>query len=173
MKTSILITAVAGTGKSTTCKALQQLGRDALDIESIAGLYELVDEKTGQPIPGGLDQIKDGVAWNCNKARLSKVLAAQAAEQTFYCGGMANTEEVWDVFDVVIVLTVSDDTTTKRLSTRQPGEFGSTDANRRWVLTWKHDVENGWLALGGIPIDAERSPLDVARAILDHLRATE
>lgn len=166
MKTSVFITAVTGTGKSTVCKELQKLGYKARDIESIDGLYELIDEKTGEVVPGNPDQIRDGIDWTCNKDRLKKLLNSESSPLTFYCGGMANTEEVWNVFDRVIVLTVSDETTVKRLLTRRPGEFGSTKDNRDWVLSWKHEVEHGWFALGGIKIDAEASPEDVAKAII-------
>lgn len=57
MRKSVLITAVSGTGKSTVCKALHVMGHDSIDIESVKGLYELVSEKTGEVIPGNLEQI--------------------------------------------------------------------------------------------------------------------
>ncbi len=166
MKTSVLITAVAGSGKSTTCKALQQLGYNACDLESILGLYELVDEKTEKTIPGNLEQIRDGVDWRCNKVKLQSLLNNSDEELTFYCGGMSNTEEIWDVFDKVIVLTVSDTTTVLRLSSRQAGEFGSTQENRDWVLSWKHGFERRLLEAGGIPVSAEDVPAEVAKLVV-------
>lgn len=104
MKSSVLVTAVSGTGKSTVCEALQAIGYNAIDIESIDGLYELVNEKTGEIIPGHLEQISEGVDWNCNKPRLEKLVESQTSELTFYCGGMSNTFDIWDVFDLVIML---------------------------------------------------------------------
>ena len=166
MKRSILITAVSGTGKSTVCKALQVMGYDAIDIESIDGLYELVNEKTGEVVPGNLEQISEGVDWNCNKPRLEKLVESQISELTFYCGGMSNTFDVFDVFDVVIMLTISDEATIKRLSTRQTGEFGSTKVNRDWVLSWKHSFEKRLLDAGAVPVNAEGVPQEVARLIL-------
>jgi len=91
MRKSVLITAVSCTDKSTVCKALQEMGYDTIDIESIDGLYELVNEKTGEATPGNLEQISKGVGWNCNKARLEKLVESQKPELTFYCGGMSNT----------------------------------------------------------------------------------
>lgn len=170
IKKSLLITAVAGTGKSAVCKALQSLGYQAIDIESIDGLYELVDEKTGEIIPGNLEQISEGVSWNCNTSKLEELVRAQASDLVFYCGGMSNTEDVWDVFDAVIMLTVSDVTTTKRLATRRLGEFGSTKTNRDWVLSWKHDLEAAWLERGCMRVSAEADPEQVARDIVE--RAT-
>lgn len=166
MRKSVLITAVSGTGKSTICKALHAMGYDAVDIESIDGLYELVNEKNGEVIPGNLEQIREGVDWNCSKARLEKLVASQSSELAFYCGGMSNTFEVWDVFDLVIMLTISDETTIKRLSARQSGEFGSTKVNRDWVLSWKHSFEKRLLDAGAVPVSAEGAPREVAKLIL-------
>ena len=158
MKTSVLITAVSGTGKSTVCKALEKSGYTAYDIESIPGLYELVDEKTGDIITGTMNQIKEGVDWNCKMHELQTLLASQLDGTVFYCGGMSNTEEVWNYFDKVLILTVSDSTTEKRLSTRDSTEFGGSKKNRDWVLGWKGDVERRWLEMGGIEINAEARP---------------
>jgi adenylate kinase family enzyme len=166
MRKSVLITAVSGTGKSTVCKALHALGYDSMDIESIDGLYELVNEKTGEVIPGNLEQISEGVDWNCNKLRLEKLVASQTSELTFYCGGMSNTFDVWDVFDFVIMLTISDEATVKRLSARQSGEFGSSEVNRGWVLSWKHSFEKRLLDAGAVPVSAEGAPQEVAALIL-------
>jgi len=157
---------VAGSGKSTACQALQAAGCAALDIETIPELYELVDEQTGQVVAGGMDQITDGVEWHCNTAKLRTIIDRAAPELTIYCGGMSNTEEVWDIFDAVIVLTVSDQTTASRLATRRAGEFGSTKTNRDWVLSWKHQVEQDWFNLGGIPVSAEATPKEVAKLII-------
>ena len=171
MRTSVLITAVSGTGKSTVCKALQVLGHNALDIESVNGLYELVDEETNEVIPGDLNQINESVNWNCNKTKLKELIDSQDNDFTFYCGGMSNTDDVWDAFDLVVILTVSDQTTEQRLSTRVSGEFGSTQVNRGWVLSWKNDLENRWLKMGGMQMDAEASPEIVAQAIIELIRA--
>jgi broad-specificity NMP kinase len=167
MSISILVTAVSGTGKSTVCKALQELGCNSHDIESIEGLYGLVDEKTGHTIPGNLDQIREGIDWNCNKTKLEALLGSAVNEPTFYCGGMSNTEEVWDLFDSVIILTVSDETTVQRLSKRSSGKFGSTKENRDWVLSWKYEMEKRWLRMGGVMVSAEHSPKKIAENIME------
>jgi hypothetical protein len=99
--------------------------------------------------------------------KLLKLVEDETAELSFYCGGMANTDEVWDIFDKVIVLMVSDETTQERLSARQTGEFGNTQDNRDWVLSWKHDIEKRWVAAGGIAVSAEASPAIVATAVVN------
>ena len=166
MKTSILVTGVTGSGKSTTCKVLRKLGFSAWDLETVAGLYELVDERTGKTIPGSLEQIRDGVDWRCNKAKLEDLIGSGTNKLTFYCGGMSNTEEVWDIFDKIVVLTVSDATTVKRLSVRKNGEFGSIKENRDWTISWKQDFEQRLLKLGGIFVSAEDEPKMVAELVV-------
>ena len=167
MKISVLVTGVSGSGKTTVCKALQNLEYKAIDIEAIGGLYDLVDEKSGEIVPGTRDDIKEGLDWNCNKAKLQNLVDTEPGELTFYCGGMSNTDEIWYVFDTVVVLTVSDDTTIHRLSARTTGEFGGKEQDRKWVLSWKHDIERDWLERGGIEVQAENSPPDVAKRVVE------
>ncbi|MGK2896701.1 MAG: AAA family ATPase [Candidatus Saccharimonadales bacterium] len=169
MRTKILVTAVAGSGKSTICRALQELGYSALDIESIPGLFELVHEDTGEPMikhdAGNLELVAQG-DWNCKVDELQSLLQKQTDDVTYYCGAMSNIKEVRHLFDKVIVLRVSDETTLKRLSTRKVGEFGRTDEIRQWVLSWKSEIEEEWIAAGGIAVSAEGKPDEVAQLVV-------
>lgn len=166
MKRAIFITAVAGSGKSTVCRALQAGGYAAVDIEDVPGLFTLVHEKTGEPMPKHdqtkVDLVKQG-DWNCDKQKLKQLIAKQTRNTVFYCGAASNYKEIWDCFDQVLFLQVSDGTTLKRLSTRKLGEFGNSDEVRQWVLTWKSWLENEWLNAGATPVSAEKSPDSVAR----------
>jgi dephospho-CoA kinase len=169
MKKSVLVTAVSGSGKSTVCKELAKLGYTTYDIEDTPGLFSLLDEKTRKPMikhnNGDLELVKQG-DWVCDKDKLQELINSESADLTFYCGAAGNIQEIRGLFDVVIVLQVSDKTTLKRLGTRIPGEFGHTAEVRDWVLSWKHDVEKEWLEAGGIPVSAEDSPEEVARRII-------
>jgi len=169
MKKAVFITAVSGTGKSTVCKALAALGYEAYDIESIPGLFSLVDENTGQVISKKIGDLGEGLKadWVCDVEKLRTIIANQKSEVAFYCGGTSRTEELMAEFDDTVVLQVSDETTRARLSTRRAGEFGSAETARDWVLSWKHRVESDWLAAGGVRIDAEPEPSVVAQSIVD------
>jgi dephospho-CoA kinase len=169
MKKSILITAVAGSGKSTVCKALSSLGYEAYDIESIPGLFSLIDSRTDEPILGkNLGDLKEGLDadWVCNTEKLKVLIAKQKSDVAFYCGGTSRTEELMAQFDSTVILQVSDETTRKRLSTRLQGEFGDSEDTREWVLSWKHKIEADWLAAGGVSVSAEADPESVARDIV-------
>lgn len=168
MKKAVFITAVSGSGKTTVCKALVDLGYEAYDIESIPGLFSLVDPRTNKVLAGRtLKDLSEGLEadWVCNTKKLAQLIAKQKNEIAFYCGGTSRTEELMDFFDSTIILQVSDETTRKRLSTRTQDEFGGSEEARERVLGWKHRVEADWLAAGGIGINAEPEPHSVAQGI--------
>lgn len=169
MKKSVLITAVAGSGKSTVCKALIKLGYEAYDIESIPGLFSLLDPNTDEVLEGkDLGDLNEGLEadWVCDTEKLKTLIANQKSEVAFYCGGTSRTEDLMAHFDSMAVLQVSDETTRKRLSTRLQGEFGDSEDTREWVLSWKHRVEADWLMAGGVGISAEADPESVAKSIV-------
>lgn len=168
MKKAIFITAVSGSGKSTICKSLINLGYEAYDIESIPGLFSLVDANTDQVLEGKqIGDLEEGLEadWVCDIEKLKSLIMNQKTEVAFFCGGTSRTEELMGVFDSTVVLQVSDETTSKRLSNRVRGEFGNKQAARDWVLSWKHRVESDWLAAGGIGISAESEPNIIAKTI--------
>lgn len=170
MKTSVFITAVSGSGKSTVSRALSDLGYESYDLESIPGLFSLVYENTDKPIEGksvGDITEKEEGEWICNLEKLRQIIAAQKSKVAFYCAGTSRTEELMKEFDQTIILQVSDKTTLERLSTRKPHEFGGKSEVREWVLTWKHQLETDWLAAGGVGISAEPEPKIVAQNIVN------
>lgn len=173
MKTSVFITAVSGSGKSTVSRALNDLGYESYDLESIPGLFKVVDSKTNKPIAGksvGDLTVENESEWVCDLKKLKQIINKQRAKVAFYCAGTSRTEELIAIFDHTIVLQVSDKTTLKRLATRKPHEFGGTQKIRDWVLTWKHKVEADWLAAGGIGISAEPQPKIVAQNIVNRFK---
>lgn len=169
MKKSVFVTAVTGSGKSTVCRELNKLGYNAVDIEDIPGLFSLVDEKTGLPMPehdnSDLDLVKQG-DWICNPEKLRAIVDSETSNLSFYCGAASNYEEIWGLFDQVLYLTVSNGTTLDRLSTRKLGQYGNSPEVRDWILTWKQDLENKWAQLGAVAIRAEEGPGEVAQKIV-------
>ena len=72
MNKSILITGIAGSGKSSVCEELRNQGYRAHDFEK-EGYCELVDKKTGKvvedPDENDLELIKQH-KWMCDKNKL-------------------------------------------------------------------------------------------------------
>lgn len=168
MKT-VFITSVAGSGKSTVCKALIKLGCEAYDLESIPGLFSLVDPDTNEPLKGKtLGDLGENLDadWVCDIKKLKSLIANQKNDVAFYCGATSRTKELMKQFDSTVVLQVSDETTRKRLSTRLEGEFGNSKDTREWILSWKHVAEANWMAAGAIGVSAEAGPDSIARDIV-------
>lgn len=115
------------------------MATEAYDIESIPGLFSLVDDNTGQTVSKSVGDLTDKLSadWVCDIEKLKTIIENQVSEVAFYCGGTSRTEELMDVFDHTVVLCVSDETTRARLSTRRADEFGGTEAIRDWVISWK------------------------------------
>ena len=66
---NILITGVAGCGKSTIAKKLKEMSYVSYDIEGIKGLFSLYDKTTGKVIEDynseDLEVVKK-MDWKCN-----------------------------------------------------------------------------------------------------------
>lgn len=170
MKKSILVTAVSGTGKSTVFKELITLGYTAYDIEENDNLFTMFNKETGKVVGAhnndDLEVIKQNL-WNCDRNKMQKLINNEKSQLAFYCGAGSNLDEIYDLFDKVIVLQVSDETTIKRLKNRKPGEFGNTIDTQKWILSWKHKSEKTCIEKGGIPINAEASPGEVAEKVIN------
>jgi thymidylate kinase len=169
MKRSILITGVPGSGKSTLNNELVELGFSSKDIEIIPDLYYREDKKTGEIVKiydsTDIKQLRS-INYLCDLDKLQKLINQETESLTFYCGDGRNIEDMMKLFDVTLLLQASDETIIGRLSTRQTGMLGSTAEVREWVLEWKPEFEKTVLIDGAIPINAEKSPEDIAQEII-------
>lgn len=140
-----LIEGVSGTGKTSVCDELRRRG-----YYSINGDTEFAyqgDPKTGEPLEGFTHEHH---IWNVEKVRA--MAADQSHAVSFFCGGSRNFSSFIDLFDLVFVLKVDQDTLTRRLADRPEAEWGGKPAERQLILrlhATKEDVPEG-----GVGIDA-------------------
>ncbi|MBC7459610.1 AAA family ATPase [Candidatus Saccharibacteria bacterium] len=126
----ISITGHPGTGKSTILKKLFKLGYVAYGVdEEKAASYS--DLNTNQPtvdIPIGVNrnmEWRKANVWRINMDIVRSLSLASGSQPTFiFCNGQ-NVEDVWDYSDKVIILTLSNEETRERLTTRTSNSFGS------------------------------------------------
>jgi len=137
---SILITGVAGSGKSAVCKELKKLGYPAYDVESVGGLFKMVDRKTGRKTTNydndSLESVKQH-DWMCNKKKLKQLIKSNSKAVVFYCGTASNLDEVLSLFDKIFLLKVSSKILCERLNTCTSNKFGRTFELQKWILSWK------------------------------------
>lgn len=169
-KKAILVTGVAGSGKSAVCKHLVTDGHEAYDIEEMGGMFEMYRKNTREVFDdydnADPEKIKNA-EWICDISKLKKLLGKQKTERAFYCGVASNMEELIPLFDIFILLKASSGTVHKRLSSREgTGDIGTTEESRQTVLGWKEWWEEEMLGKGAIAVNADVAPASVVREII-------
>lgn len=138
MKRKYLITANAGTGKSTVSKVLRTLGYESYDLEEIPGMFGMYRKDTKEPyidFHNGNPQMIENAEWLCNPKKLVEVFIKQKNDIAFYCGVGSNMEDIIPLFDKVVLLVVSKETLHKRLSNREgKNDMGGNEEGRQAVL---------------------------------------
>jgi broad-specificity NMP kinase len=166
----VWVTGNSGTGKSAVCVFLKSQGKLAVDADR-EGCNHWVDRTSGQvvadppdPVPAGW---LDRFGWETSRAEV-EALAARAREDiAFFCGSAENDADLLDLFDLVVCLTVDDDTLRDRLLTRTSNSFGKHPEELAAALEANADAEAAYRRLGAtIVVDGRRPLAEVADAIL-------
>jgi len=169
MNHAILLTGIAGSGKSAVCAALARLGHPAFDIEDVDGLFTMYDKATGRPF---VDYDNDDLAkvergsWICDKEKLKELIDQNSARVTFYCGVASNQDEIWPMFDQVILLRAAPATIRHRLATRTSNDFGRTAEVQDRVLGYQDWWEQKAIKQDALVIDADRPLSEVTAEII-------
>ena len=169
MNKSILITGVAGTGKSAVCDELNKLGYKAFGLEDIDGLFTMIHKKTGKPFKNydndNFEMVKQA-DWICDKKKLQRLMRKNSEGFVFYCGAVSNLDDLLPLFDKIFLLKTSQKILRERLTTRTSNDFGRTAEVQKWVFSWKSWWENHMKEKGAIVIDAGRSLRKIAENII-------
>lgn len=169
MRKSILVTGIAGSGKSIICKELNKQGYRAYDIEGMKDLFRMLDKETGKIFENydnnDLEKIKQG-DWICDVNKLRNLIDSENNGLIFYCGTASNIDEILPLFDTVILLKVSPEVLHQRLSLRRPGDFGNTKEVQDWILGWKDWWEDSMRDKGAIIINGDGNPEEAVKNII-------
>ncbi len=175
MNKSILVTGIAGSGKSATCDEINKLGYKAYSIEDINGLFKMVDKKTGKPFKNydndNLELVKRA-NWICNKNKLQRLIRKNPKGIVFYCGVASNLDDLLPLFDKIFLLKVSQKVLRERLGTRTSNDFGRTSEVQKWIFGWKKWWEDHMKEKGAIVIDASRSTSQIANDIITRSKSS-
>jgi len=153
-----LIEGVSCTGKTSVFKELKRRGYIAIDGDT--KLAYQGDPQTGSPTKG---HVHEHHIWDVEK--VEKFLNNED-KAVFFCGGSRNFERFLSRFDEVFILDIDRATLKERLDTRQNGQWGSTEEQKRLVLRLHKTKED--VPEKGIIINACEPISEVVDAILRH-----
>lgn len=170
MKKSILITGVAGVGKTSLSNKLNELGYKSYDIDDVPGLFSMIHRETKLPIKNhdnfDIEKVKV-MTWVCDIDNLKSLIKNEQNDLTFYCGGGSNVYEFMKLFDKVVLLTINLETNKYRLSTREDNDFARTSEVQEYVLSKKDDWEKEMIKRGSIIVDAHQNIDLLAKEIIE------
>ncbi len=173
MNKSILITGVAGSGKSAVCDELEKLGYKAFGIEDMKDMFTMIDRTTGKKSEifdnDNIEMVKKH-DWICDKEKLRKLIEDNKDGIVFYAGTGSNMDDILPLFDMVFLLKPSPETLTKRLSKRTSEKFGRTQEVQEWVFSWKDWWEEKMEKDGAVVVDANQ---DLEKVVADIIKKVE
>ncbi len=168
MNKSILITGIAGTGKSSICNKLIELGYRAFSIEDRDELYTRIDRRTGQIFKdynaNDLSLVKQA-NWICDRKKLRELIRKNNQGIVFYCGVASNLDYIRPLFDKVFMLKASIDVLHKRLSRRSSNDFARSSEVQNWLFKYKLAWENH-MSKGAIVINASNPLNEVVSEVI-------
>jgi dephospho-CoA kinase len=161
----IYITGIPGTGKSTVRLELLRRGYEAYGgaEDNIAAFY---DNETGQRLDGWVeakDRTPEWTAthtWKIARQTIEELKDQAKDKPIFLCAVTHNdTDELWDLFDKTIALTIDEATLKHRLATRTNNDVGKSPDELQSILLRQKVARERYEGIGAIVVDATQ-PVD-------------
>lgn len=147
----VLLTGMSGTGKSTLVHELRRRGLAAFDAD---------DDGFTEPRASG--------RWAWDRARVEQLLADHDPDLILFAG--CSDEQARIAFDLRILLTAPDAVLLDRLRTRTTNPYGTTDAERRQILSDRAAIEPLLRRSADLILDATAPPSALADAVIASIR---
>jgi hypothetical protein len=163
------ITGNSATGKSAVCTVLSERGYLAVDADmgAAAWVNRTTGEMTNATDTGPLNQewFRDH-QWLLLRSRVEALIESAEGRPAFLCGMAQNDEELWDLFDVGVCLTLDDATIRKRVALRQGNPFGKASAEIQAIQAINDPLNAKYAALGASLVDATQPLVQVVADVL-------
>lgn len=150
-----LITGVSAVGKTTVHDELIHRGHKSFDVDAIPNLSRWED-KSGKPVdpPSTLnEQWYYNNTYNWDQGKIEELLNYNRNGPLFVCGVSSNIFDMFDLFDHVFLLSVSEGTLLERARTHLNMKDKPPEEQRK-ILIWLSWFEPRALRRGATPIDA-------------------
>lgn len=167
----ILITGVAGTGKSTVLQELQKRNFSGLGIDETPGLSYWVNKQHGFQIVERADFTEEFLAehdWICD-VDLVEAILTNSSKPVFLCGSADNIEHCMKLCDMVFLLQCPVEVSLERIISRVGNKYGKSEAAQAALRSYQQVYNEQCLALGAISIDATQPVEKVVEDMLAHI----
>jgi broad-specificity NMP kinase len=169
----VLVSGLSGTGKSTVYRRLRERGFEAWGLDEDQ-FGEWLHRESGLPVSFPTDRHdSDGSAdleFTVHHDKLEGLAQRSSGRTVFLCGGAGHEFHFWQLLDLVIYLTVDDETLRRRLANRTDNGYGKTAQELDGILKANKNFETFYQERGAVIIDAAR-PID--QVMTDVLNAAE
>lgn len=167
----ILITGIAGTGKTTTLAELQKRGLVVIDLDA-TGICRWRNKETQEVTeygPDGRDvEWLNLHGWYCDIPTLQKLLSCiREDKDVFVAGCSENIEDVAKEFDKIFVLNASDNVIRDRLNARTNNHFAKKEDEQDFVFEQSRCLMAKLKNF--IEVNTDKTSVEIAEDILKNL----
>ena len=170
----VLITGIAGTGKSTIVKILSQRGITAIDLHDVPDLFFWQDKTTKKKIeytPGRPKEWFENVDRLCDIDQLKKMLSQYDNIVMAGTTSGSNQKEFLSVFDKIILLQADAETLVHRMQTRiNKSGYGKSKGEQEDNIEWQKEYDPLLLSYGAIPVSTEGNLDDAINKIIEIIK---
>lgn len=168
----IYITGNSGSGKSSVRKELLRRGYEAYDTDDddiTAWRHKTTDKLVVRPVAEH-DRTKewyDEHDWKMSRQKVEELAAKAKDKPIFLCGSPSNADEMLDLYDKIICLTLDKETLKNRIASRTDHDFGKAPDELNNILGWHDSFQDRYKDMGAVMIDAAQPIEDVVDSILE------
>lgn len=172
----IFITGNSGAGKSSVRKELERRGYEAHDTDEndiTSWRHKLTNEVVKRP--GDENQRTedwyDKHEWKMSREKVEELVVRAKNKLIFLCGSPTNADEMLDLYDKVVCLSLDKDTLKDRIASRDDNDFGKAPNELRDIMGWHESFEKRYRDNAAIMIDATKPLKEVVDDIVDSVGA--
>jgi hypothetical protein len=177
--TLIFVNGVSGSGKSAVCHELRARGFEAFDVDEdgFKSWYGKANDRLAveqRPWSQTTVEWRNRYWLKIERDKVEALATAAAARSgpTFLCGTGPNEDAVWDLFDKLIHLSVSNETLRQRLATRSNNDFGKDPRDLIDILGWTEFISDRNIGYRAVAVNVDRRLEDVVDEVIGFAMAT-